>query len=517
MFLINHFQVIRRMIPGFALCAVLAFAAPASAQLVFTVNSAADASDSTPGDGVCAASGNVCTLRAAIEEANALSGVDTIQFAIGSGVQTINVGASLPPVTSPAIIDATTQPGFDGKPLIVLNGSGAGGSADGVTISGGGTTVKGLAITNFPGNGITLSGSGGNVLEANYFGMAADGVTAAGNSKNGVQIDGSLNNRIGGPSIAQRNLISGNTGKGAGGGIYVDGGGGNVIQGNFIGTDITGMLRRGNEGRGIAFSGSSNNVVGGPGAGLGNLISGNRATGVRFIGGAGNLVQANILGLNRTMTEFISNDRGVQLRSSNDNQVLGNLIMGHVYDGVLIWSGSTNNLVQANTIAFNGRGPVGDASESGWAGIWVADATRSHLLGNSIYGNARLGITVGLTWEATANDPLDADGGDNEMQNYPALGTVTAGASSTTVAGALNSKPDTSYLVQFFADSACDPTGYGEGRYPIGKATVTTNGSGHAPFSFTFPVVLAKGWIVSSTATDPAGSTSAFSACALVR
>jgi CSLREA domain-containing protein len=71
-------------------CELATLAAPdGAAAAVFVVTSTADTSDSTRRNGVCAASGNVCTPRAAIQEANARAGADTIQFAIGSGVQTI--------------------------------------------------------------------------------------------------------------------------------------------------------------------------------------------------------------------------------------------------------------------------------------------------------------------------------------------------------------------------------------------------------------------------------------------
>src|SRR2546426_9701517 len=89
----------------------------------FTVNSTADTTDAAPGDGVCDDGGGACTLRAAIEEANAHAGADTIAFSIGSGVQTITPGSQLPAILEPVTIDGTTQPGFAGEPIIELDGS----------------------------------------------------------------------------------------------------------------------------------------------------------------------------------------------------------------------------------------------------------------------------------------------------------------------------------------------------------------------------------------------------------
>ncbi len=61
--------------------AVLLAALPAQATTTFTVNTTTDAPDATPGDGACSSAANECTLRAAIQEANALSGDDVIGFA----------------------------------------------------------------------------------------------------------------------------------------------------------------------------------------------------------------------------------------------------------------------------------------------------------------------------------------------------------------------------------------------------------------------------------------------------
>jgi hypothetical protein len=63
--------------------------------------------------------------------------------------------------------------------IIQLDGISAG-AADGLIISGGGSTVRGLIISNFAGNGITLSGLGGNTIEANWIGVDSTGTAAAG-------------------------------------------------------------------------------------------------------------------------------------------------------------------------------------------------------------------------------------------------------------------------------------------------------------------------------------------------
>ena len=499
----------------FLLAALGGVALPAHAA-TWVVTSTSNAADTSVGNGICAASGGGCTLRAAIQEANALAGHDTITFGIGSGVQTIDVSSALPTITSPVTIDGTTQPGFSGSPLIVLDG---GGGTAGPLVTAGGTTLRGLVLVRFAGDGLTLKGAGGNVIETCYVGMAADGTTAAGNSGSGIVVDGSPNNRIGGTTIAQRNLISGNTGKGNGGGIHLLNTSGNVIQGNFIGTDITGMLARGNEGRGITMNDAPGNTVGGGAQGAGNLIAGNRATGVRVMGGSdNNLIQGNYLGVNSALTDFISNDRGVQLRGANGNQVVTNIIAGHVYDGVLIWEGASNNLVYLNVIAYNGRGPIGDPTEAAFNGVLVHTGTGNALLSNRIYGNGLMGIELGDAFGVTPNDAGDGDSGANNFQNFPVVTSATLAGGALVTNGTLNSSASSSFLVQLFATASCDPSGNGEGEVFLGHTVVTTNASGNASFSLSVaPQGAQAGWFVTATTTAVGGHTSEFSKCQAIK
>ncbi|HET7695311.1 MAG TPA: right-handed parallel beta-helix repeat-containing protein [Vicinamibacterales bacterium] len=492
--------------------------AVASAQsgVTFVVTSTGDGADSNTGDGVCATAGNgPCTLRAAIQQANAVAGTDTIHFAIGTGLQRINVGSALPIITSPVVLDGTTQPGFVDRPLIEVNGNGAPG---GIQVTAGSSTLRGLAVTGFSGDGITLKTKGGNVLEMNYVGLSADGDTGT-NTGHGVVMQNSPNNRIGGPAVSQRNVISNNKAKGGGGGIVVDGSNGAVIQGNFIGVDVTGMLERSNEARGIAVIGSSNLLIGGPGAGMGNLIAGNRATGVRMLGGSSNnIVQGNFLGVNRTVTDFIANDRGVQIRGGSGHQILGNVIAGNTYDGVLIWEDSTDNLIQGNLIAFNGRGPIGDPMEAGFNGVWIAQGLRNRIVSNSIHSNGLRGIDLGTPQAITPNDLGDGDSGPNNFQNFPVFTSVTTAGGATRLVGTLNSTANGTFLVQLFADTVCDPAGgHGEGRYALGQVNVVTNGAGNGAFDVVLPFTVPVGFGVAATATDSTGNTSEFSACVTVK
>src|SRR5262249_20096432 len=156
------------------------------------------------------------SLRAAILAANATVGVaETITFNIpttdsgynsSTRIFVIQPTAALPPITDPVILDGTTEPGFAGKPIIHLNGSSAGaGGVAGLTISAGGSVVRGLIINRFSGDGIDLTTNGGNVIRGNYIGTAVGGLSAAANGGVGILI-ASPNNTIGGGTAAARNL-----------------------------------------------------------------------------------------------------------------------------------------------------------------------------------------------------------------------------------------------------------------------------------------------------------------------
>ena len=113
----------------------------------------------------------------------------------------------------------------------------------------------------------------------------------------------------------------------------------------------------------------------------------------------------------------------------------------------------------------------------------------------------------------TANDHCDADTGSNNLQNFPVITSVTAGAGSTTIQGTLDSVASRSYRIEIFANDACDSSGFGEGKTFLGSTVVTTDGSCNGSFNVTLPVSVAATARVTATATDENNSTSEFSAC----
>ncbi len=212
------------------------------------VNSVDDDEDSSLDDGVCDIGNGGCTLRAAIQQANANLGTDTVEFNIsGTGPHTIHIESELPTIYDAVIISGTTQPGascISGDLRVVLDGTSAGDNADGLKFETESSTVRGLVINNFKGNGIVLKGlptrsrmdgrmaladGSGVTVQCNFVGTEPDGVTDAGNGGHGVHVAW-LGNTIGGTGARDGNVIAHNDGDG----VFVSLGVGNHILSNSI-------------------------------------------------------------------------------------------------------------------------------------------------------------------------------------------------------------------------------------------------------------------------------------------
>lgn len=378
--------------------------------------------------------------------------------------------------------------------IIGTNGDGVGDNAEGNLISGNGDW--GILFAQM--------GTAGNVVAGNKIGTNAAGTTAVPNGSNsssraGIYLGGT-GNRIGANSdgIAddlERNLISGNNG----GGIAVNSqanpaAAANVIAGNYIGTDNTGLAALPNSGSGISsFSGPNYNVVI-----RGNVIAGNGGGGIAVSG----LNQSEITG------SFI----GV---GADGSTPLGNgspASSGSVY-GIYI-SGSDNQIGgsapgEGNIIAHQTAGGAfrADGIAIGSAGV------RNRLRGNAIYANKDLGIDLNDDNTVNPNDDGDGDSGANNLQNYPVLAFAQSYVNGETViTGTMNSQSNTTYDLDFYTSAAADDTGYGEGEDYLGADQVTTDASGMVTFTITLPgVTMPAGQFVTATTTDPDGSTSEFS------
>jgi murein DD-endopeptidase MepM/ murein hydrolase activator NlpD len=355
------------------------------------------------------------SLRDAITQSNATPiGTNVIDFNIGTGVQTISLLSALPAVTRQVTIDGTSQPGFAGTPLIVLDGTSAGANVNGLTVSAGDSDVRGLVIDNFSGNGIALQG-GVDGIVGNYIGVDSTGAAAAGNGGDGIAIT-SGDNIVGGITAAARNVISANGGDG----VEVFGSASrNVVEGNFIGTDVTGTagtdgggnpLGNGNDGVAVHDSVNTpfNNTVGGMAAGAGNVISANGGDGVEVFHAVGSAVQGNFIGTDVTGTAALGNGTdGVALSNGAGGTLIGgtaagarNVISSNAADGVEITGfGLSNNLVEGNFIGTDvsgtaalGNGADGVAVHDGASGNFIGNFSAGG--GNVISGNAADGVDV---------------------------------------------------------------------------------------------------------------------------
>jgi titin len=451
------------------------------------------------------------------------------------------------------------------------------GNADGIVIDGGatsnlvrgnyvgtdatGTTAlgnsnSGILVSQSPGNtiggtgqgagnlvsgngtsGVFISGEGstGNTVQGNFIGTDANGEFPLGGAIDaGVYVTGAASNTIGGTAAGARNVISGNEGFG----IYLDSNSnGNSVQGNYIGTDATGSFDLGNTEGLVSLGG---NTIGGSGAGAGNLISGNNDAGLRL--GSGNVVQGNYIGTDATGTDFLPNGMGIEVDGagnaiggttggarnvisanggpgvfvsliSTGTSLLGNLIGVDVTQTKPLGNGGPGVVLSSGAVVGGTAAGAGNTIAHNTDGISVMSGTGSALRRNSIYSNAGLGIDLAPTG-ITANDVGDGDTGANLRQNFPQLTSVSAGGGSTTVNGSLNSAAMTNYTIEFFHTYYCDTSGHGEGKGFLGEFTGTTDGAGNLAFVAVLPSQAPAGSFLSATATDPAGNTSEFSACA---
>lgn len=472
------------------------------------VNSVAD-----PGDGVC--TGAECTLHEALAAANARSGADTITFDIpGAGPHTIKLNTPLPSIIDTVLLDGYSQPGA--QPASSTDPA----------------AMDAVILIEIDGSGLT---PGQNVFGE---GLRVDSVASV--------IQGLAINRFSGP------------------GIIIYAGVGNLITGNFLGTDVSGTQALPN------ISGIEVNALasGSPNRLAGNLIGGN-GSGIRIDQANYVLVEHNRIGLGLNGTPVGNTSAGIFMAESNAVTIEDNLI-AHNHSGIvtslagprliantIIANGvgvsyATNGdcLVEGNRVAGNqgdgmnlrcGSGSVmrhNQVTDNGGAGVAFSFRDGPYQVeGNTITGNGGSGVAVAgdrpsimvaLTADnviadngalgidlnqdgVTRNDPGDADQGANGLQNFPVVNLVRV-SNRTTVEGVFNSTPNTPFTLAFYANASCDPSQFGEGEQLLGTLAVTTDGSGNAVYRGTFPTATPYGAFVTALANGSRGA-SEFSAC----
>jgi uncharacterized repeat protein (TIGR01451 family) len=383
----------------------------------FTVSSVADSGPNT--------------LRQAILDSNATPGANTIRFSIPApGPYSIAPVSDLPAITNTVTIDGTTQAGsVPGSPIVELNGSldtGSGNTGNGLTINAPGCTIRGLVINRFNGFGIALGNVSGVTIAGNDIGTNPAGTVAEGNRSGGINAGGSTAVMIGGLTPADRNVISGNLNDGI---DFLSFSGlptGNLVVGNFIGTDATGTRGLPNSGNGV-FVNSTGNQIGGVAPGQANVIADNGLAGVR-------------VGTFNTET------------------------------------GVTSNPIR----------------------------------GNAIFGNNALGIDLGNSG-VTLNGSFGTGFGPNRLQSFPVINSAYPSGTGTMIEGQLASTPNSSFILDFYANDAADPSGFGQGQRFLGASPVMTNPDGVVTFTATLPAGVTPGQFLTATATDRDGNTSEFS------
>ncbi|MCR4812504.1 MAG: right-handed parallel beta-helix repeat-containing protein, partial [Bacteroidales bacterium] len=291
--------------------------------------------------------------------------------------------------------------------------------------------------------GLPLFGVGAtaNVVIGNYIGTDISGSYAIGNTYGVLCDDGSFSNRIGGPSDAERNIISGNVGYGVF--LYNNGTSYNTIQNNYIGTDLTGLLAIPNT-AGIIIDGISySNIIDS------NIISGNLQSGI-----------------------------GINITGSDDNRIVRNRIgvnaanqpLPNGMDGIRISQGPVGTQIggspsEANIIAHNGA-----------CGVYITNPScvRNRISCNSFYDNGSLAIDLYMPG-VTANDAGDIDGGANNLINYPVIQSVSYGQSSHTISGTLDTPNPSAVDIQIYL-AANDHSAHGEGMTYLLSVSPSSSG-----------------------------------------
>jgi hypothetical protein len=347
--------------------------------------------------------GGAGSLRQAITDVNGSGDLSsTIDFNIGGSPPFILALAStLPTVIESVFIDGFSQPGYStGVPAVVLDGAGIGGSWHGLQLSAPDSTVRGLDLRNWGGDGIRVSGSNCVVVGCH--------VTGSGNS--GVLINAGLGSTIGGTTVAERNVLSGN----GYAGVEINGAitSGNRVLGNYIGVDSTGLTIYSNTYYGVFIASSPSNTIGGATPAARNILSGNGNNGIVVFApeATDNVVLGNYVGLDATGSVVIGQgESGFYINNAPRTTIggmsagAGNVISGSGHHGIQITgTHSTGTRVTGNFIGTDASGLI--PLSNGWHGVSIYQ-TSSNIIGgagpfarNVICANGYSGVGInGIT------------------------------------------------------------------------------------------------------------------------
>ena len=415
----RRLQIFGLMLIAALLCVFL-FSNKAHAA-TFTVTDNGDASAVDPSVS-CDTAGSVCTLRSAIEAANAQAGADTISFNIsGPGEHTISPATALPDITDEVTIDGSTQPGAQCGTLVPVNlpqssntphtlyivinvGGLTGSSALHFTTGSTNSTVRGLVMNGTTSNAAALaidSTVGGMLVECNYIGTNTHGTAAVANS--GADIYAFVNNS---GNVFQNNLLSGSNSEG----IVISTG---TFQNNLVGTDATGKVALANNTYGVSTADGTNVTI------YHNVIAGNNNNGI-FMGAATQItITGNYIGLNIEGNPLANNGDGITAYGASNISIGGtlatqrNVISANNKNGIHLYrdcsanGNTTNSTIFNNYIGTTTNGSVQSGYGNSFAGIEVNEfyggcvSVYKHQIGgdntgepNVIAGNTNQGILI---------------------------------------------------------------------------------------------------------------------------
>lgn len=424
------------------------------------------------------------SLAQAVASANAFNGAQSIEFDIsGSCPRVITLSSTLQ-VTDELRIKGQTQPGtvlnsldfgaYNGAPCIVLR---AGTNvADAINFDSGESTddleIFNLGFSGFSGGGVTIRSGVGHRLAGLQFGATVGSFPLDDVSFAIRVLENASDVEIGGTDPQYVNLI-GNSNIG----IQLSGPGGNLVQGNAIGS------------RGLDDLG---NV-------LGILVS-----------SPSNLIDNNRVVLSSSPNLLIT---GTAARL---NVVTNNTLSVSDSNGVSISSGAHQNRI----------GPDNSITSNDGDGVFISSGARNQVRENRFTSNGGLGIDLDDDGVApNDDDPISTPvtGLANRLQNYPLLDTVQRSRlfnqTYVSLDGSLRTTPGT-YAVDIYRVTSCDASGHGEGTALIGSAsvdvscTILLNGQCAEPFSILLPEGdFSETDSIALTATGAGGSTSEFSPC----
>ena len=352
-------------------------------------------SASDANDGACNATH--CSLREAINAANANPGPDTINFNIpGAGARVISA-SPMPALTDAGTtINGTSQPGYAGAPIVEVTGAGPE-SAPGFRVYAADVTIRGLSITEWSPGGIIVEGAAVTnvVIEDNYIGLRTDGTTPLANASiGGVGVFGGA----AGTQIRD-NVISANVGQGINLAETCPlfciappaSPSGTIVENNKIGTDAAGSAALGNDGNGIKIQAATDTTI------LNNLISANTVVGVMVQDATnvtlrGNKIGTDVSGTIALGTLPVVAGTGISVFGSSTGVLIGgtgpgdgNLVSGNYGRGIDL--GAPDVEVTANFIGTNAAGTASLPNGAGGGlvyGIWAAGGSNNSLIENNV-------------------------------------------------------------------------------------------------------------------------------------